>query len=148
MFCANCGAPLKEGAKFCSKCGTPVQKKKTPEDIPAAPSTTELAVRTKVSKRIPTVKWLCVILLACVIVFGVSRVMRFSNTPCDWCGTTPTLSYKLQNGDYAHICKNCRSYCMICGEPATKHYENLLGTMVFFCNDCYQELQELSEGLS
>lgn len=56
MFCANCGAPLKEGAKFCSKCGTPVQKKKTPEDIPAAPSTTELAVRAKVSKRIPTVK--------------------------------------------------------------------------------------------
>lgn len=24
MFCKNCGAPLKEGAKFCSKCGTPV----------------------------------------------------------------------------------------------------------------------------
>ena len=24
MFCRNCGAQLKEGAKFCPKCGTPV----------------------------------------------------------------------------------------------------------------------------
>ncbi|OGO07941.1 MAG: hypothetical protein A2Y92_04210 [Chloroflexi bacterium RBG_13_57_8] len=24
MFCAKCGAPLEEGAKFCPKCGTPV----------------------------------------------------------------------------------------------------------------------------
>ena len=27
MRCKNCGAPLKDGAKFCTKCGAPVEKK-------------------------------------------------------------------------------------------------------------------------
>lgn len=26
MYCVNCGAPLKEGARFCSRCGTPAMK--------------------------------------------------------------------------------------------------------------------------
>ena len=36
MFCGNCGAPLKEGAKFCPQCGTPVKTETLPEVIPAA----------------------------------------------------------------------------------------------------------------
>jgi hypothetical protein len=33
MFCANCGANIKEGSKFCNKCGTAVVAGKTAEDI-------------------------------------------------------------------------------------------------------------------
>ena len=34
MRCKNCGAPLKDGAKFCTKCGAPVEKKSFPRVIP------------------------------------------------------------------------------------------------------------------
>lgn len=143
MFCGNCGAPLKEGAKFCSKCGAPVKAETLPEVVPAAPVVAQPQVPARRAKRLPVPVWLCGVLAVCALVFGVSQLMRISNEPCDWCGATPTLSYKLQEGGYAHICKSCRSSCMLCGEPADRHYENLLGTMVFVCDDCYQELSEL-----
>ena len=34
MRCKNCGAPLKDGAKFCTKCGAPVEKKSFPRALP------------------------------------------------------------------------------------------------------------------
>ena len=34
MRCKNCGAPLKDGAKFCTKCGAPVEKKSFPRVLP------------------------------------------------------------------------------------------------------------------
>lgn len=143
MFCGNCGAPLKEGAKFCSRCGAPVKEETLPEVIPAKPVVKEPPVRFKSTKRPPVAVWLGGILVVCALAFGVSQLMRISNEPCDWCGNTPTLSYKLQEGGYAHICKRCRSSCMLCGAPSTRHYENLLGTMVFVCDDCYEEVSEL-----
>ncbi len=36
MFCENCGAPLKEGAKFCENCGTKVRKMEAPSAAEAA----------------------------------------------------------------------------------------------------------------
>lgn len=36
---------------------------------------------------------------------------------------------------------------MLCDEKkATKHYENLLGGIVFVCDDCYKEVEEYSKG--
>ena len=37
---------------------------------------------------------------------------------------------------------------MLCGRRATRHHENLLGTMVFLCSDCDRELQEMYEAFN
>ena len=153
MFCGNCGAPLKEGAKFCPQCGTPVKTETLPEVIPAAgneiqPVTPPAAPPAKRFKRSSLVMWACGILLVCGLGFGVSQLFRISMEPCDWCGRTPTLSYQLSSGGYAYICKNCRTHCMLCGRRATRHHENLLGTMVFLCSDCDRELQEVYEAFN
>ena len=37
-FCANCGAPIEEGAAFCGSCGAPVQNAVTPAEQPSAPA--------------------------------------------------------------------------------------------------------------
>lgn len=55
MFCPNCGAPLREGAKFCGHCGTPApeaasspapaEPSVSPEPAPAAPEAAEPAAQ-------------------------------------------------------------------------------------------------------
>ena len=42
----------------------------------------------------------------------------------------------------AYVCKECSKECMICHKKATKHYENLIGTIVFVCDDCYKEVTD------
>ena len=72
---------------------------------------------------------------------------RMSDEPCDWCGKSPSVAYATASeyGD-AHVCKECSSTCMLCGnKKATKHYENLLGGVVFVCNDCYDEVSSYSD---
>ena len=46
----------------------------------------------------------------------------------------------MSDGSYSYVCKDCSKECAWCGERATKHYENLLGMMVFVRDDCYEEI--------
>lgn len=76
-----------------------------------------------------------------VAIFAVSRFASMSVEPCDWCGNSPSVAYKMSDDSYSYVCKDCSKKCAWCGEKATKHYENLAGMMVFVCDDCYEELQ-------
>lgn len=80
--------------------------------------------------------------LAFVLVFGLWN-LRYANEPCDWCGRTPSVVFKTSDGSKAYVCKECMRYCMLCERKrATKHYENMAGTMVFVCDECYREVTE------
>lgn len=143
MFCGKCGTPLKENTKFCPRCGAPVQM-----EIPSEQGNKlqqNYYIAPKISKRRSPILWLCGIIAICIIAYGANYLSRFSNEPCDWCGSTPTLSYRVHDGSHAYVCKNCRSHCMFCNKPATKHYENIFGSIMFVCDDCYKEVQQLSK---
>lgn len=60
--------------------------------------------------------------------------------PCDWCNDSPSIAYKTKSGSTSYVCKSCSSECAFCGNPATKHYENMLEMMVFVCDDCYESM--------
>ena len=34
--------------------------------------------------------------------------------------------------------------CDWCGAKATKHYNSAIGSVVFVCNDCYEEIEEFN----
>ena len=131
-FCGKCGAPLEEG-KFCLNCGAPVGSENS-----------ETAVTTISHLPRKTGLWKKIVLGAVVLavaIFAVSRFASMSVEPCDWCGNSPSVAYKMSDDSYSYVCKDCSKKCAWCGEKATKHYENLAGMMVFVCDDCYEELQ-------
>lgn len=62
------------------------------------------------------------------------------NKPCDWCGSKPSVAYKNSDDTASYVCKECSSVCMICGEKkAEKKCENLLGMVMFVCDECYEK---------
>lgn len=78
---------------------------------------------------------LFLIMSSCLI--GCSRTV---DKPCDWCGNEPSVVYKNSDGDESYVCKKCSSTCMICGDEDPKYQtENLLGMVMFICEDCYNE---------
>ena len=80
------------------------------------------------------------IVIIAVAIFTIHHFAATSNEPCDWCGHRPSVAYKMHDGSYSYVCKDCSKKCAWCGDRATKHYENLAGMMVFVCNDCYKEI--------
>ena len=127
-FCKKCGAHLDDG-RFCPNCGTP----------------TEAAQKNPVDNNIPKSYkmgvWKKVIAGIAVFVFVIFIITRFTTTvdePCDWCHNSPSVAYKMSDGSYSYVCKDCSKKCALCGDKATHHYENLLGMMVFVCDDCYE----------
>ena len=130
-FCGKCGAPLDEG-KFCPNCGAPVELEQN--------QTTVTAFSHK-SKKLG--RWKKVVLGVVVVAVALFIITRFTATvdePCDWCGSRPSVAYKMSDGSYSYVCKDCSKECAWCGERATIHYENLLGMMVFVRDDCYEEI--------
>lgn len=131
-FCGKCGAPINEG-KFCPNCCAPVE---------LAQSEAATAV---ISHAFPKSKlWKKVALIAVVAAVAIFIITRFTSTvdePCDWCRSRPSVAYKMSDGSYSYVCKDCSKKCAWCGEKATKHYENLAGMMVFVCDDCYEGLK-------
>lgn len=129
-FCGKCGAPL-DGGKFCPNCGTPVELEQNQ-------ATTAVSHPSKKSGL-----WKKVVLGVAVVAVAIFIITRFTSTvdePCDWCGDRPSTAYKVSDGSYSYVCKDCSKECAWCGDKATKHYENLVGMMVFVCNDCYEEI--------
>lgn len=132
-YCGKCGAPL-DGEKFCPNCGASVELKSVRRRALVSAS----ARRPKRTR-----PWKKLAIAALIVVIAFLIVTRFSSTvdkPCDWCGDRPSVAYKLNDGSYSYVCKDCSKRCAFCGDKATKHYENLLNMMVFVCNDCYKEV--------
>ena len=78
---------------------------------------------------------LLAIMSLCLI--GCSSVV---DEPCDWCGSKPSVAYKNSDDAESYVCKECSSICMICGDKKAKHQsENLLGMVMFVCDDCYKD---------
>ena len=78
------------------------------------------------------------LLISVVMLFGITGCTV--DEPCDWCGNTPSVAYKTSDESMSYVCKKCSKTCMICGKnKATKHTENLLGMMMFVCDDCYDD---------
>lgn len=132
-FCGKCGAPL-NGGKFCPNCGAPAVSE-------GNPPTAVAAVKTR-----KTNLWLIIAATVIVIigaVFMLSRCAAVVDEPCDWCGSSPSVAYKMSDGSYSYVCKECSKQCFMCGKKATKHYENLAGMMSFACDDCYESFAKL-----
>lgn len=69
-----------------------------------------------------------------------------SSEPCDSCGKTPTKGYTNNySGNKEYYCSDCSSDCAFCSNKATKHYTSGLGMIIFVCDDCYKEIQELNQ---
>ena len=113
-FCGKCGAQL-DGGKFCPNCGTPI------DDVEKRATITATAAhkpkRSGVQKKV-----VVGIIAIAVMVFIITRFTSTVNEPCDWCGNSPSVAYKLNDGSYSYVCKDCSEYCAFCGEKATKHY--------------------------
>lgn len=131
-FCGKCGAPLGEG-KFCGNCGAPR------EDI-VYTSEMEKTERNMPQGNKKILVGIGIVGAILLVIIGVRFLFRpVVNEPCDWCGESPSVAYELSDGSEAYVCRECSEYCMLCGdEKATQHYENLIGTMMFVCDDCYE----------
>lgn len=80
------------------------------------------------------------ICISAILMFCTTGCTHTVDEPCDWCGSRPSVSYETSDGSKAYVCKECSKMCMICGDnKATKHYENLLGMILFVCDDCYDD---------
>lgn len=64
----------------------------------------------------------------------------YSNEECDYCNSTQTKAYKTSQGT-VYICKECSTHCFVCNEKATHHYENLVGSVTFVCDACYNDIK-------
>lgn len=129
-YCGKCGALL-DGGKFCPNCGESVELEHS-QDAAAGTCPSKKTESRKKSA-------LCIAAVLAVI-FIITRFTSTVDEPCDWCGDSPSVAYKVSDGSYSYVCKECSKECAWCGDKATKHYENLMGRMVFVCNDCYQEI--------
>ncbi len=75
------------------------------------------------------------------------RVKRFNfdnyEENCDWCSGTPTCTFynpdAYENEQYAYICEDCASKCYFCNATPKYYYQNIIGSVVFVCEDCYDE---------
>ena len=130
-FCGKCGAEL-DGGKFCPSCGAPVE---------SGQSETAIATTGSVRKSNVWIKVAVAVVAVIILVFAISRFTSLVDEPCDWCGNSPSVAYKMSDNSYSYVCRDCSKVCALCGEKATKHYENLLGMMVFVCDDFYDGLQ-------
>lgn len=126
-FCGNCGAPL-TGGKFCPHCGMAL------DVIHESPRTTPINASTKKNSGWITL----VITLLLVVTFVLTAPhLPISRNPCEWCDDTPTKGYRLSDGSYCYICKDCRTTCGLCGRKAKHHYESLFGRIIFLCDSCH-----------
>lgn len=64
-----------------------------------------------------------------------------SNHRCDWCGSSSTKAYKIDDDILSYVCKECRERCIYCGEKATKHAPNCFDMETFMCDECYEEME-------
>lgn len=69
-----------------------------------------------------------------------------SSEPCESCGDSPTKAYTNDySGEKEYYCSDCSSDCAFCSNKASEHYASGLGMIIFACDDCYEEIQELNQ---
>ncbi len=69
-----------------------------------------------------------------------------SSEPCESCGDSPTKAYTNDySGEKEYYCSDCSSDCAFCSDKASEHYTSGLGMIIFACDDCYEEIQELNQ---
>lgn len=69
-----------------------------------------------------------------------------SSEPCESCGYSPTKAYTNDySGEKEYYCSDCSSDCAFCSDKASEHYTSGLGMIIFACDDCYEEIQELNQ---
>ena len=76
------------------------------------------------------------------------RRLVFNNDgECDWCGSDdlPTFIFEYENGESCAVCEQCASTCLICDEPATSHFTNMLEMETFVCDDCLDDVLSESD---
>lgn len=131
-FCGKCGASL-NGGRFCQKCGSPIEDK-----VETKSNVANVHKKSLGSKKVV----LSALVVAVVVIAGGIFLFHPTvNEPCDWCGDRPSVAYKTSQGR-AYVCRDCSKDCAFCNKRATKHYENMLGTVVFVCSDCYKDVTE------
>ena len=133
MYCRNCGSQIDEDSRFCSTCGVKIETERKSQN--------QIAERRKRRKRIR--KTSIVILIGTGMIIGsvwMLRSMPFSEHPCDWCGKSPTKIYKIDEDINSYVCNKCSQECFYCGEKATGHAPNYFDMEVFFCEECYKEM--------
>ncbi len=81
-------------------------------------------------------------LLATILIIAMCFSACGSSNPCEKCDGTPTKGYKnASTGEKDYYCAKCSSECMWCQDKkATKHYTNAIGTIMFVCDECYEDL--------
>lgn len=84
------------------------------------------------------------IVLAIMMIVGTLSACGPSQ-PCESCGKTPTKGYLNEySAEKEYYCSGCSSDCAFCSNKATNHYTSGLDMIVFACNDCYKEIQDLN----
>lgn len=69
-----------------------------------------------------------------------------SSEPCESCGDSPTKAYTNNySGEKEYYCSDCSSDCAFCSDKASEHYTSGLGMIIFACDDCYEDIQELNQ---
>lgn len=135
MFCTQCGKELKDGEKcICQENKKVITNNSDSIDINVT------AIKNKIGKS-NIKKILLILLIVCIGVVGIILVTTSSKTvdePCDWCGDSPSKEYKTSSG-VAYVCEECSKECYFCNNEATNHYENMMGMIVFACDECSEE---------
>lgn len=68
-----------------------------------------------------------------------------SKEPCESCGQTPTNDYKNEvTGEKEYYCEDCSSDCAFCSKEADKYYTSGVGLLMFVCDECYDEIEEIN----
>lgn len=85
-------------------------------------------------------KYMSVFAFSCFMITVIaSGCGSVADEPCDWFGKSPSVAYKISDVSKSYVCKDCSKNCAICGKKATKHSENMLGMVIFRCDECYQD---------
>lgn len=91
-------------------------------------------------------KHLKYIISIAILGIGVLAVTRYNFIEmCQECGKRPTKSYvNNDSGEKEYYCMDCAADCEFCSQKATKYYTSGFGTIVFVCNDCYQDILDFN----
>lgn len=77
--------------------------------------------------------------MVAVAIFIIIRFTATVDEPYDWCGDRTSVAYKMSDGSYAYVCKDCSKKYIWCGDKVDRNYEKAVGMMDFVYNDCYKE---------
>ena len=132
MYCIHCGREIPDNSRLCPLCGLETDLNFQGSENRSSKKRAGLLIGIAAA--------------AAAVFIGTFVIRTASGTvdePCDWCGKTPSVAYAVENDSdgVSYVCRECSSTCMLCGsKKATKHQENLLGMMLFVCDDCHQDL--------